>query len=144
MERQEPNAQEAKDAKLQKILTLPRKDKRARLRIRHGAIKRPFARVRSGVRTGTTPHFALWMADLSALRALQRIKLDVLADSDATPGNVAQAFALLYVGGVKNVADLSRADVGRLLAIDGIGLKRLEAVEKYMTERHVGLAWTSA
>lgn len=60
---------------------------------------------RSGTRTGSPKHFSLWMADLAAKSALQRLKLDRLAES--TDGDTAAGLAILRVHGVKNVWDLS-------------------------------------
>lgn len=142
-----PTAQDVaaeKQKQLDKIMAMTRRDRRPRLRIRHGASSRPFSRVRSGTPTGTTSHFRQWMLDLQAHSALQRLKLDALADAAATPGTVAQAFALLYLGKYKSVAAVQRATIEQLLAVPGIGLKRLEAVEKYLTDRNVPLAWTAA
>lgn len=135
-------AQEEKAEQLSKIMSMDRRNKRARLRIRHNANRRPFARVRSGLPTGTTPHFRAWMADLSAKSALQSLKTAALAES--LSGDLASAMALLHVGGYRNVWAVARADIADLLRLNGIGIKRLEKVEEYLTARRVPLKWTAA
>lgn len=98
------------------------------------------SRVRSGIPTGTTSHFRMWMADLSTRSALQRLKLNTLAEN--TEGRLARGLALLYVGGVKNVLDLSQARVEDMLDMQGIGIATLDVVEKYLLERQVTPRWT--
>lgn len=132
--------QEALEEHEKKIMAMARKDRRRHLRIRHGADRRPFARVPSGVRTGTTKHFSMWMADLSIRSAMQRLKLNALAES--AESKVAGPLAMLYVGGFKSVWDVARADVNALLAVRGIGPVSLDAVETYLKARNVKLAWT--
>lgn len=93
---------------------------------------------RSGTRTGQPAHFALWMADLAAKSALQRLKLDRLAES--TDGDVAAGMAILWVNGVKNVWDLSVLPavdpaLGKLTAA------QLTAVAKYLKGKRVDVAW---
>lgn len=144
MERPEATkAHEEAKEQLDKIASLNRRNRRTMLRKQHSLRNRPFARVTSGTPTGTTPHFRLWKADLLSHSILQGLKLDKLAD-DIEDAKVAGGMALLYLGGVKNVADLKRRKVEDLLAIDRIGLDRLEAVETYLRERNVALNWTTA
>lgn len=133
-------AQEEKAEQMEKINSLPRKAKRASLRIRHGANRQPFARFRSGIPTGTTAHFRAWMADLSVRSAMERLKLNALAES--AESKVAGPLAMLYVGGFKSVWDVARADVNALLAVRGIGPAGLDHVETYLKARNVKLAWT--
>lgn len=134
--------EEHRKAELKKIMELPRKEKRARLRIRQPWPTSAHGRVRSGIRTGTTPHFAAWMADLNVARVLHGIKLDTLADQ--LEGRLASTFAVLRVsGGYKNVLQLSKADVADLLRIPSIGIKSLEAVEDYLNSRRVRVHWTA-
>lgn len=135
-------AQTEKAEQMEKILTMDRRNRRARLRIRHGASGRPFARVRSGLPTGTPPHFAAWMADLNAKSAMQNLKTADLAD--ATVGDLASAWALLSIGGFKSVWSVAQADITNLMRVNGIGLKRLEKVEAYLKDRRVPLKWTAA
>ena len=129
-------AQQEKAEQLEKIQSMNRREKRSMLR------DRPNARVRSGAATGSTPHFKAWMADLSAKSALQRLKTADLAES--TSGDLASAWALLSVGGLKSVWDVSQTHLGRLMVVNGIGLKRLEKVEEYLKARRVPLKWTTA
>lgn len=111
--------------------------------IRHGADQRPFARVRSGAPTGTTPHFKAWMADLDAGRQLYAIKLDHLADTLNIA--VAGIFATLFVKGkVRNVLQLSKMNIETLLPIVSGDLDGLAAVESYLNSKRVRLAWTTA
>jgi hypothetical protein len=101
------------------------------------------ARIRSGIRTGTTPHFRLWMADLQLKSALQRTKTEVLADHDATPPLAASAYALMFIDGIRNVFQLTQVTAERLLSIDGIGPKKLAAVEQHLLENNVKPSWTA-
>lgn len=135
--------QQSEKDRMAKIMAMPRNQKRRYLSIRHTRRNRPFNRTRSGIPTGTTAHFAAWMADLDVKRALYGIKLDRLADE--LNGELAAAFAILRVnGGIRNVFDLSRCDVHYLLSVQQIGPSRLAAVEKYLRARNVSLNWTTA
>lgn len=96
---------------------------------------------KAGKRTGTTPHFAAWKAEGRIKSILQRTKTASLADS--LEGRVASAFAVLSVGGVKNVWDVSQASIEQLLAVRGIGLASLGYVEEYLAGKDVQLAWTA-
>lgn len=100
-------------------------------------------RVRSGVRTGTTPHFKLWMADLKLKSALQKTSTSALADHDRTPPLAASAYALMFIAGIKNVYDLTQVSLADLLRINGIGPKKLEAVEAHLLENNVKSSWTA-
>lgn len=121
-----------------------RKQKRHIIRHRPGIMQAPgSARVRSGIRTGTTKHFKMWMADLAAHSALQRLNTSVLAESIEEP-QAAGGMALLWIGGFRNVWSLSQAPVEKLLKVRGIGVKRLAAVEKYLRDRQVPLRWTTS
>ena len=100
--------------------------------------QRPQQRV--GRRTGKSVHFMNWKAEGAVKSALQRLKTEHLADS--LDGNLATAFALLSVGGVKNVWDLANADVEKLLKVRGIGPTRLELVEAYLKAKDVTVTWT--
>jgi len=101
-------------------------------------------RVRSGVRTGTTPHFRLWMADLKLKSVLQKTSLAALSEHTHVGALCRSAFALLFNAGIRNVFDLTQADVADLLRINGIGVKKLEAVEAYLLENKVKTRWTVA
>lgn len=96
--------------------------------------------VRTGTRTGTTQHFSAWMADLQAKSALQKMKLNQIADSVGDQ-KVAAAFALLYVGGIKNVWQLTQAKFADLMAVNGIGVKRLDLVAGYLKSKSVKCGW---
>jgi hypothetical protein len=125
------------------------KDRRTRRMLlpkhRVGIMQAPgSARVRSGIRTGRTKHFQAWMADLAMISALQKTSLRKLADHTMTPSLVKSAFALAFNAGIRNVHALVVADVARLLRIDGIGPKKLEAVESYLLEHTVKPHWTVA
>lgn len=116
--------------------------KRGKVSIRHSAVSRPFARVRSGIRSGTTPHFAAWMADLDVSRTLHAIKLDALAESTSEE---AATFAQLFVRGkIKNVLQLSKKEIEDLIPLVGGDVDGLLAVEKYLNARRVRLNWTAA
>jgi len=102
------------------------------------------ARVRSGVRTGSTPHFNLWMADLKLKSALQKTSLSKLADHTHPGALCRSAFALLFNAGIRNVYALTQADVADLLRVNGVGVKKLEAVEAYLLKNNVKTRWTVA
>jgi uncharacterized protein YjiS (DUF1127 family) len=84
------------------------------------SLNRPFARFTSGVRTGTTPHFALWMNNARAISALLRLKTIDLAENHPD-AKTASAYACVFGGGVRNVFELSQMSEDQLLAIKGIG-----------------------
>jgi hypothetical protein len=123
-----------------KLQSLSRTQKRQTIRINHGADSRPFARVRSGIRTGTPKHFRLWMAAIRMKSALQRKSTAVLADHIADVP-LATSFALLHGAGFRNVYAVTQADARDLLCIRGIGPKRLEAVKTYLASVNVGVRW---
>jgi hypothetical protein len=94
----------------------------------------------SRTRIGTTPHFAAWKAEGRIKSILQRAKTVSLADQ--LEGSIAAAFALLSIGGYKNLWDISQSTVGALLRVRGIGPARLADVENYLRDKGVTLAWT--
>lgn len=98
---------------------------------------------RSGTRTGTTSHFAAWKAEGELKSILQRTKTAAVADSLPSAENGAAAgFALLSVGGFKNLWDVSQATEQELLAVKGIGIVRLGFVADYLKGKGVDLAWS--
>lgn len=128
--------------------SIAHKDRRTRRallpRHRVGIMQAPgSARVRSGIRTGRTKHFNLWMADLRMKSALQKTSTAALADHDGVPALAQSAFALMYIAGIRTVWDLTQVTIQRLLAIDGIGPKKAEAVEDYLLEHTVKPSWTT-
>lgn len=98
-------------------------------------------RIRTSAPTGTTAHFKAWMADLRAKSVLQRMKLDNLA-SQIEDGHTAGAFALLFVGGVRSVWDLSQLSADQVLAVRDVDIERADAVENYLRGRNVPLKWS--
>jgi hypothetical protein len=102
------------------------------------------ARIRSGIRTGTTKHFRLWMADLQLKSALQKTSTADLADQMHVSALCRSAFAIMFVHGIRNVYDLTRANVATLLKLPDVGPKKLEAVEAYLLEHNVKPSWTVA
>lgn len=98
-------------------------------------------RIRTSAPTGTTAHFKAWMADLRAKSVLQRMKLDNLA-SRIEDGQTAGAFALLFVGGVRSVWDLSQLSTDQVLAVRDVGIERAAAAENYLRGRNVPLKWS--
>lgn len=98
---------------------------------------------RVGRRTGTTPHFARWKAEGRIKSLLQRTKTVAVAESLPDKANgVASGFALLAVGGYRNLWQVSQADLADLLAVKGIGPARLKFVESYLSSKGVQLNWT--
>jgi hypothetical protein len=99
---------------------------------------------RVGRRTGTTPHFEAWKAEGQLKSILQKTKTAAIADSlPSAEHNAASGFALLSVGGFKNVWDVSQASTADLLAVRGIGIVRLGFIEDYLKARGVALAWSA-
>lgn len=100
------------------------------------------ARVRSGIRTGTTPHFRLWMADLQMRSVLQKTRTAALAEH-VDNALVSSAMALFTVAGIRNVWALIRANRDDLLAVRGMGPGRLKAVHTYLIEHNVKPSWSA-
>jgi hypothetical protein len=95
-------------------------------------------------RTGTTPHFKMWMADLKIKSALQRMKLVQLAEATATEPKAAAGYAIVATDGTKrykSVWDLINADRDDLLAISGIGPARLTAMHTDLVKHDVQPKW---
>lgn len=137
METQNPQVQiKAKSRRHSKTRLIRRRFQRETVR----QLARPFARFRSGVRTGITPHFAVWMADLRMKSALQRTSLASLADRHDS-AVLAGTYGMLHVGGFRSVWDLTQADARDLLCVKGIGPKRLEDVKRDLVTRHVAVRW---
>jgi hypothetical protein len=132
----EPQVKSYKDRATRRVLT-PRH--------RVGIMQAPgSARVRSGIRTGTTKHFKMWMADLKLKSALQKTSTADLADNTNVGALCRSAFAVMFVHGIRNVYDLTQADVATLLKLPSVGIKKLEAVEAYLLENNVKPRWTVA
>jgi hypothetical protein len=108
--------------------------------IRHIIKLGRFSRVRSGRRTGTTPHFKMWMADLNIRKALEGTTLLSLADRETDPVLI-NSYLLLRAGGIKNVFQLTQAKQHNLLAIKGIGPKKLEHVKADLAKHQVAVSW---
>jgi len=124
-----------------KMQDLNRTQQRKRLRIRHGASNRPFARIRSGVRTGTTPHFKMWMADVNLRRALQGTKIGYLADRHNDPSLALSYRLILRHGYLKTVWDLTQASKAQLHDTPGLGPVRIAALKADLAKRQVLVNW---
>jgi hypothetical protein len=135
----EDNVKSYAAEELAKLKAMRRKEKRRRLSIRHRNITKPHARLRSGLRTGTTPHFTMWMADLAMKSALQRTKTLALAEAAKDPQTGA-AYAMA-ARRYRNVFDLSHADEADLLAIKGMGPVRLRALKADLASHNVAVVW---
>ena len=97
-------------------------------------------RRRVGRRTGHPVHFLQWKAEGAVKSALQRMSTETMAVK--LDGALASAFALLAVGGIRNVWDVANKPIEELLAVKGIGLHRLSLVEAYLKSKDVSLTWT--
>ena len=97
-------------------------------------------RRRVGRRTGQPVHFLQWKAEGAVKSALQRMSTESMAEK--LDGALASAFALLAVGGIRNVWDVANKPIEDLLAVKGIGLHRLSLVEAYLKSKDVSLTWT--
>jgi hypothetical protein len=128
----------------EKDLTPLPKNRKARRSIAKHGTGGPLSRVPSRTRTGSTPHFKAWMADLKVKSALQKLSVASLAEHPDTPPLAANAYALLFVDGIKNVFDLTQATADRLLRVSGIGPKKLETVKSHLAENNVKTRWTVA
>jgi hypothetical protein len=93
-------------------------------------------------KTGSPAHFAAWKAEGRIKSILQKMSTAALADS--LEGPISGAFALLSVGGFKNVWAVAQSDLTALLAVRGIGPGRLHEIEAYLKSRNVPLNWTAA
>ena len=102
----------------------------------------PFARSRSGLRTGSTPHFAAWKAEGELRSKLQRMKTVALAEQ-IEENSIAIPFALLNGGGFKTIWQVAQADLAELLAVPQMGPARLAKVETYLAGKRVPLNWTA-
>jgi hypothetical protein len=116
----------------EKLMAMNRRERR------HAVVK--LATARTGMRTGTTPHFALWMADLKQKSALQKLKLNKLIEHlpDQEHGVLAPLRAC-HVAGIKSVWDLSQTKPNA----KGIGPKRLAEIEAYLKSKDIPLKWTA-
>lgn len=130
----------AKEDELSKIKALHRKERRRKLSIRHRGIMRPSFQARSGLPTGTTPHFKMWMADLKMMSALQRTRLLDLAEASKSPG-AASAYMLCYKHGFRNVFELTRADAPEMQDVAGLGPVRLSTLKADLAKANVAVAW---
>lgn len=100
----------------------------------------PMNRFPSGVKTGTTPHFKMWTADLQLRRTLEIVKVGHLANV-AVDANTAAGYAALASAGFKNVFQLTRASRKEILAVAGFGPKRLDAVKGDLAAHNVQVGW---
>ena len=114
--------------------------KKPGLSIRHVLRRGPFARVRSGVRTGRTAHFNMWQADLGIRRALEGITLVSIVDR-LTGLPEANAYGILSRAGYRNVWQLTQASKHDLLAIKGFGPAKLALVKADLDKHQVGVDW---
>lgn len=96
----------------------------------------PFARFTSGTRTGTTPHFALWMNNARAISALLRLKTIDLAEKHPD-AKTASAYACVFGAGVRNVFQLSQMKEQELLDIKGIGPAAIAHLRRDLKARNV-------
>ncbi len=135
-------AREALQANLdhRKVQDMPRKEVRRKVQIRH-RIGKPFARIRSGIRTGTTPHFAMWMQDLKMKSALQNITIASLADRQSDLALAGAYKAIQRHGHFRNVWELTQATKAQLHDTPGLGPKRIAAIKADLASRHVAVKW---
>ena len=106
----------------------------------------PHARFRSGIPTGTTPHFRMWMADLRLKSALQKTKLISLASATATEPKAAAGYAMIATSRglrIKSVWDLVNRKRSELLDIPGIGPARLRALHADLVKHNVQPKWSA-
>lgn len=99
-----------------------------------------FSRFLSGTKTGTTPHFKLWMADLNLKRALQNTSLASIADRHKDP-KMATAYGMLVRHGFKTVWDLTQAKRGEIWDVPQFGPKRVAAVKADLAKNQVAVNW---
>jgi hypothetical protein len=92
-------------------------------------------------KTGTTPHFKMWTADLRMKSALQKIKLMRLSESIVDNNKLSTAYAVAATAGVKTVWDLASAKREDLLALHGMGEVRLRLLHADLLARNVHPRW---
>lgn len=137
---------EAHNPKVQ-IKAKSRKYSKTRQERRHFSPQTPkygrggmFSRFLSGTKTGTTPHFKLWMADLNLKRALQNTSLASIADRHKDP-KMATAYGMLVRHGFKTVWDLTQAKRGEIWDVPQFGPKRVAAVKADLAKNQVAVNW---
>jgi hypothetical protein len=123
----------------EKIEASNRKQKRRMLSIRHGQ-GGMLSRFRSGVRTGTTPHFRMWMADLKMKSALQRTKTLEIAHNHPAPQTGA-AYLMAHRGGYRTIWSLVQASEADLLTIPQMGPVRVRLLKADLASRNVSVNW---
>jgi hypothetical protein len=118
-------------------------DRRRRRILRNeGAVTdvgRPLPRLVSDART--TPHFAMWMADLKIKSALQRMKIAKLAKT-GTDSKLSGSYTLVS-GRYKSLWDLIHATRSDLLALPGVGPARLKALHADLIAHNVQPNWSA-
>lgn len=123
-----------------------RKSRRANGERGSKRISKGWPQAPSRSRTGTPQHFRFWMADLSLRSALQKTKTAALAQAlgDADQVGIAMAYAILATDRrYRNVWQVSQASRQDLLAVKGIGPKRLETLHADLLARRVNPKWSA-
>lgn len=100
--------------------------------------RRPFARVPSGRGTGTSPHFATWMAEAKMTKALRDAKTSWVANHPQP--KVAAAFELVAKD-YPTIWDLAHATRADLLAVPGVGPVNLGRIHAYLIANRVSPSW---
>jgi len=115
-------------------------NRRQRRKLVQNASASSISRFPSRVRTGTTTHFAMWMADLQMKKSLQRLKISKLADRAPDP-QVKAAYGLAVKHGLKSVWDLVVATKSQMLDVPGMGPVRLRALSADLASHNVQVKW---
>ena len=131
-------ANQPEDEKLDAWFYLNRAVKRAARRTANSGMHNPFKRRH---KTGPNRHLQAWKAESRVISALKQISTSALAASVADENTKASASLALLAPTFENVWDLSRATRMDLLAIRGMGPKRLAHLATFLLARNVPLAW---
>jgi hypothetical protein len=110
------------------------------------ALRAHFARISPKPRyrrTGTTPHFRMWMADLALKSSLQKTRLNKIVASEQGAGPKTGAVYALLAPVYKNVYALTQANREDLLAVKGIGPAKLALVEADLKSHNVAVRWAA-
>jgi hypothetical protein len=98
-----------------------------------------FSRFRSGLATGTTPHFKSWMAEKNMTHALRTARTSWVADNHPQ-GKVREAFGLVQTR-FPSILDLAHATKRQILSVEGVGPASAKRIHAYLISNRVQPNW---
>lgn len=120
----------------EKIQVVSRKERR-----KMQPVSLPHARFRSGLATGTTPHFKAWKQEVQIKKALMGIRTSEVAEKHPQI-KVSQAFGLVAEK-YPNLYLLSQARKSDIIALPGVGPATVGRIYAYLTANNVKTSWTA-